>query len=111
MKQSVRINIIFRTIALLLVISLLKPAVFEFAHLFAHHEHDICKGEKTTHLHKLDTDCDFYKYKVHHQYTFNLFEYRIFTTKKQTPEVVSQYQFLSDYQRLQTALRGPPALI
>ncbi|MBD0835920.1 hypothetical protein [Aestuariibaculum suncheonense] len=100
-----------RMVALLLAVSLLYPAVTKFAHLFANHEHDICKGEKTTHLHELNTDCDFYKYQVHHQYAFSLFEYHIFSTKEQSPEIVSQYQFLSDYQRLQIALRGPPALV
>lgn len=111
MEQAVKNSFIIKIVALLLAISLLSPAINKFAHLFTHHKHDICKGEKSTHLHELNTDCDFYKYKVHHHYTFNLFEYRIFTPKIQSPEIISQYHFLSDYQRLQTALRGPPALV
>ncbi len=111
MNTSVREHIIFKTLVLVLVVSLLSPSAKKFAHLFVHHKHDICKGEKTTHLHELNTDCDFYKYKVQHHYTCHLFNYHIVAPKEQLPEIVSQYQFLSDYQRLQTDLRGPPALI
>ncbi|MBD0832656.1 hypothetical protein [Aestuariibaculum sediminum] len=109
--QQLKIHKALKIVALLLAIALLTPTINKFAHLFAHHHHDICKGEKTTHLHELNLDCDFYKYKVFHNYTFHFFKYNIFLIKEESIQIVSQYQFLSEYQRLQTALRGPPSLI
>lgn len=109
--QKAKEHIAFKIITLMLALLLLVPAGAKFAHIFAHHEHDICKGEKSTHLHEINADCDFYKFKLSNSYTFTFFNVELISTKESTLEIVSQYQFLSKFQRLQTALRGPPALI
>jgi hypothetical protein len=109
--QSLKQYITFKIFALSLALTLLTPTVTKFAHIFAHHKHDICIGEKSTHLHELNIDCDFYKFKLSHNYTFTFFSFNLFLPKEQPLEVVSQYQFLSKYQRLQTSLRGPPVFI
>ena len=104
-------HIAIKAITLLLACLLLVPASAKFAHIFSHHKHDICYGKKATHLHELNTDCDLYKFKLSHSYTFTFFNVELFSPKEHPLKIVSQYQFLSEYQRLQTALRGPPALI
>ena len=109
--KNLKDHILFKTLALLLVVTLLIPSVTKFAHLFAHHKHDICLGEKTTHLHEINNDCDFYKFKLATVYTFTLFNFEFFSVQENYFEIVSQYQFLSEFQQLHTALRGPPSLV
>ncbi|MEN3324546.1 hypothetical protein VP395_12465 [Mariniflexile soesokkakense] len=109
--QEVKEHITFKIITLMLAFLLLVPAGAKFAHIFAHHKHDICKGEKSTHLHEINTDCDFYKFKLSTSYTITFFNVELISPKESTLEIVSQYQFLSRFQRLQTALRGPPFLV
>lgn len=102
----------FKIAAFSLALLLLVPTVVKFNHIFAHHKHDICLGETATHLHELNTDCDFYKFKLtNNTYTHTFLEFNLFLEKEPTVNIVSQYHFLSKYQRLQIALRGPPALI
>lgn len=109
--QKAKEHIAFKTITLILALALLVPTATKFAHIFAHHEHDICKGEKAAHLHEINTDCDFYKFKLSNSYTFTFFNIELISFEEDTLQIISQYQFLSDFQRLQTALRGPPTLI
>lgn len=109
--HNVKTHILFKTITFVLAITLLLPYGAKFAHIFAHHKHDICKGEKATHLHELNTDCDFYKFKISNPFTFTFFNFELISSQEPSLEIVSQYQFLSKFQRLQTALRGPPAFI
>lgn len=104
-------HIAFKILTVLLSVTLLVPTATKFAHIFAHHKHDICLGEKATHLHELNIDCNFYKFKLTTVYNISFFNFNLFTPKEQPLEIVSQYQFLSKYQRLQIALRGPPAII
>ena len=110
--QTFKQHIAFKTVAFAMVFVLLVPTVVKFNHIFAHHKHDICQGEKSTHLHEQNTDCDFYKFKLNNNtYTLTFFEYNLFLEQEPSINSVSQYHFLSKYQRLQTALRGPPVLI
>lgn len=109
--KTIKEHIIFKIVTLTLVATLLVPTALKFAHIFTHHKHDICLGEKSTHLHELNIDCDFYKFKLSNNFTLAFFNFNLFTPKEKPLKIVSQYQFLSDYQRLQTALRGPPHLI
>lgn len=110
--QAYKQHITFKAAAMVLAMVLLVPTVVKFNHIFAHHKHDICLGEKSTHLHEQNTDCDFYKFKLNNNtYTLTFFEFNLFIEKEPTLNSVSQYHFISEYQRLQIALRGPPALI
>ncbi|WP_308992591.1 hypothetical protein QLS71_013360 [Mariniflexile litorale] len=109
--QKTKEHIAYKTLTLLIALLLLAPIATKFAHIFAHHKHDICLGEKSTHLHEINTDCDFYKFKLSHSYTITFFNVELIVPKENSLEIVSQYQFLSKFQRLQTTLRGPPSLI
>ncbi|MBJ6367624.1 hypothetical protein JF259_05945 [Snuella sp. CAU 1569] len=100
---------VFKTLTFLLAAALLFPAAIKFAHIFSHHEHEVCLGESTTHLHKLDVDCAFYKFKLSNTYTFSLFSVELFSVEEPTSKIESYYTFLSEYQSSHTSLRGPPS--
>ncbi len=109
--QYIKEHIIFKFGTLFIVALLLVPSAVKFAHIFTHHTHEVCKGYETTHIHKVDFDCDFYKFKLNKNFTYSLFNVDLFLEKGETQQIQSQYHFLSEYQRLQTSLRGPPVLI
>tara|TARA_R110002049_G_scaffold273749_1_gene451572 strand:- start:6184 stop:6519 length:336 start_codon:yes stop_codon:yes gene_type:complete len=110
--NNIKHHIIIKSLSLLLAVLILAPVVHKFSHLFTHHEDDVCSGLiKKEHLHELNLNCDFYKFKLNTTYTITFFNFNLFSPKEKPLKIVSQYQFLSEYQRLQTSLRGPPALI
>ncbi|WP_299116644.1 hypothetical protein [uncultured Winogradskyella sp.] len=104
-------HICFKIIALTLVIAIITPALVKFSHGFQNHEHEVCYGESTSHLHELDIDCDFYKFKLNTQYVHLLKPINVLEIEQVRLEIKSQYTFISDYQRLQTSLRGPPTSV
>ena len=104
-------HICFKIIALTLVIAIITPALVKFSHGFQNHEHEVCFGESTSHLHELDIDCDFYKFKLNTQYVHLLKPINVLEIEHVKLEIKSQYNFISDYQRLQTSLRGPPTSV
>lgn len=107
--QQLKEHIIFKGLVILLAIVLLTPTAVKFTHLFNHHKHEICKGEYQTHLHKTDVECNFYKFKLNNSFhTVNTF-YEIEIPKIVNHKINSQYFFLSKYQKLHFALRGPPS--
>ena len=108
--QPFKQHITFKIFAFTIALVLLVPTVVKFNHIFVNHKHDICQGEKSTHLHELNTDCDFYKFKLTTPYTFTCLNFSLFVPKAAPLQIVSQYQFISEYQHLQTSLRGPPQI-
>jgi len=108
--QKLKQHIVFKILTVSLALTLLTPTFVKFNHIFTHHKHDICLGEKSTHLHELNIDCDLLKFKSNNIYTFICYNFSLFVPKETPAEIVSQYQFISEYQRLQTSLRGPPQI-
>ncbi|MEL0457003.1 hypothetical protein WJN01_12255 [Flavobacteriaceae bacterium SZ-1-7] len=104
-------HIVFRVFTLLLVAALLLPASIKMVHIFQHHNHEVCNGDSTTHLHKVDLDCDFQKFQIYNYFTFSDLHFQLFSPTETSEKQVSFYQFLSKYQRLHFSLRGPPVLI
>lgn len=109
--QNIKEHTGFKSITLIITVMLLTPSVVKFTHIFTHHTHEICKGYESTHVHKVDMDCDFYKFQLNNNFKHSFFNFDFLFQKKETNQIISQYQFVSKFQRLQTALRGPPALI
>ncbi|OUS00909.1 hypothetical protein A9Q86_09165 [Flavobacteriales bacterium 33_180_T64] len=103
-KQHISIQIVI----LLLTFVLILPSVVKFSHVFSHHEHEVCFGENQTHLHEVDLDCEFFKFKIQTQNTFLKPNYELLSTNNNHKTTPSYYTFLSDYQRLHFSLRGPP---
>ena len=106
-----RKHIVFRVLTICLVCTLMFPTAFKFAHTFEHHEHEICTGGDSTHIHQVDLDCEFHKFQLNNKVSFSIPLFEIFQTQKESVSIISQYTFLSKYQRLHFSLRGPPSLV
>ena len=106
-----RQHIVFKGLTLILVLTFLLPSAVKFMHIFETHRHEVCLGETDTHIHTLDVDCQFYKFKLNIPFTIpeNITDFVMY------PEIndltASYYSFLSPYQTLHFSLRGPPTLI
>ena len=100
-------------LAIMLVLAVLLPSVVKLTHAFNHHKHDVCDNDNKhqTHFHASDLDCDFYKFKLTTQYYSKLEPIQLVLIKNNFKITNAQYAYISDYQKLQTALRGPPQLI
>ncbi|WP_242084757.1 hypothetical protein [Aestuariivivens sediminis] len=100
----------FRIFTLLVIAALLTPTVVKFTHTFYHHTHKVCTGEKSTHLHKIDLDCELLKCHLHKNFTLSSFTITLFSEDPLQSITEAYYFFLSDYQRLHFSLRGPPQI-
>ena len=104
-------HIIFKILSFTLAWAILIPTAVKFTHAFNHYKHEVCLGEKTAHIHKLDLDCKFYEFKLTKNYLLGHFSFNVFETKKLLLKRESPYIFLSSYQKLHFSLRGPPSLV
>ena len=104
-------HIIFKTLSFTLAWAILIPTAVKFTHAFNHYKHEVCLGEKTSHLHKLDLDCKFYDFKLTKNYLLGHFSFDVYEAKKTPLKKVSPYIFLSNYQKLHFSRRGPPLLV
>lgn len=106
-----RKHIIFRVLTICLVCTLMFPSAFKLAHTFEHHKHEVCTGGDSIHIHQIDLDCEFHKFQLNNYFTYSTLIFEIFQAQKETSQIVSQYSFISKYQRLHFSLRGPPSLV
>jgi hypothetical protein len=98
----------FSFIALVLLLAVLLPSVVKMGHVFESHKHDVCKGEKTAHVHEIDSDCEFYDFHlnsdfqlVSHRIQFETLAYNFNTT-------ISHYCYKNENDTSGISLRGPP---
>lgn len=108
---QIKEHIIFKVFTLLIIAALLVPTAVKFTHIFTHHKHEVCKDGNTTHIHKVDLDCEFHKFQLQNNFLLNTSITELFSLQENPKEIISQYRFLSKYQRLHFSLRGPPSLI
>ncbi|MDG5491927.1 hypothetical protein [Psychroserpens sp. SPM9] len=94
--------------SLVLAFVLLVPSVVKFSHALSNHEHEVCFDKDQTHFHKIDLDCEFYKFKLQTQTTKVIVDYDIYAIEANHKTINHYYSFLSNYQRLHFSLRGPP---
>lgn len=104
-------HIIFKILSFTLALVLLLPSAIKLSHAFNHYRHEVCLGEKTTHLHKTDLNCKFYDFKLTKNYILSEFNFNTSEAKTPSFKIVSQYFFLSTYQNLHFSLRGPPSIV
>ncbi len=104
-------HIAFKTLIMLLVVTLLVPSAVKIAHIFEHHKHEICEGGDSTHIHKVDLECEFQKFQINNNFTLSQITFAFFQLNENSKVIESQYRFLSNYQRLHFSLRGPPAFV
>lgn len=102
---------IIRCFALLLSIAMTAPMVSKLEHSFNHHEHEICDGNSTTHLHSLDFECQFYSFKINTPFIIAINNFDINEEQAINTKIHSNYLLLSDYQKLHFNRRGPPCII
>lgn len=104
-------HIVYRIVTLFLVFTLIVPSFVKLAHAFEDHKHEVCETPQKLHFHDFEIDCEFYKFKLNPQVTYS-FDFTIsLNNENLTDEITSQYYFVSDFQKLPFALRGPPCLV
>lgn len=109
--NQIKEHIIFKLITLFLVVIFFAPSAVKFSHVFTHHKHDICLGGNTTHIHKVDLDCDFQKFQLNNNFTINISCFELFLPQLKITESIPQYLFLNKRDTLNISLRAPPSLV
>lgn len=104
--QDIKQHIVIKLLAMALVLAVAIPTVVKFEHIFEDHKHEVCTGEKEHHIHQIDIDCEFYKFKLNHVFSVTFGDHTFLCIEENFKIVSSQYQFISDYQRLPFSLRG-----
>lgn len=105
-------HIVFKLLTVLLVITLLVPATVKLAHVFEHHEHEVCLGGNTTHIHKVDLDCEFQKFNLNNTLYLFSFQFDELTEIPSDSRTYNEtYTFLNNHRSLSFSLRGPPILV
>lgn len=94
--------IIFSTAALLF------PSIVSLAHINEHHDEASCFNFSDTHFHKKSFDCELCDFRLTNFVTFYSVNFTPVTPDFPVANFYDSYQFLSDYQKLPFALRGPP---
>lgn len=108
--NNYKYQIAFRLATLFVVVCLILPTVVKFSHVFSHHEHEVCLGENQSHLHEIDMDCEFFKFKLSNSYYFIIETYDIHENIVSNKLQTKYHTYLKSHQQLSTYLRGPPSL-
>jgi hypothetical protein len=95
--------------SLLLVVFLITPSIVKITHALNDHRHVECKAFGQLHIHEVELDCDFQDFNVLPQFHSTLVEVPKPLIIHIPNNITSQYTFLSKYQKLHFALRGPPS--
>lgn len=104
-------HILNTCIAVLLLIAVVLPTAVKFAHIFEDHKHEVCTNLTDTHYHEVEIDCEIYKFKLSTVFSFETYASELIVIDNNHSITGSQYQFVSEFQRLPFSLRGPPSLI
>ncbi|MDO6596812.1 hypothetical protein Q4512_07780 [Oceanihabitans sp. 2_MG-2023] len=103
---------VFKLLSIILIVTLLTPSLVKVGHVFENHKHDVCTDNLSqTHLHALDLDCEFYKFKLNTKYYTVLNNFRLSVEENFSKINNTFYYFLNNHQQLSFSLRGPPSLV
>lgn len=97
-----------RLVAFFLVFSILAPTTVKLYHAIYQHQEQLCIDDSSTHVHEIEFDCDFQKFKLSPQLYpnfVNIHEVELAVVRKND---MNHYSFLNKYQKLHFDLRGPP---
>lgn len=94
--------------SLLLVAAILSPAFVKLSHALFEHEEQTCVDVGSVHIHKIEIDCDFQKHNISPQHYPDFVKVTKIVPKSVEKENFNYYFFLTKYQKLHFALRGPP---
>ncbi|WP_425075503.1 hypothetical protein [Psychroserpens sp. S379A] len=104
-------HIISKITTSLVVICLVAPIGVKFTHLFSNHEHEVCLGENQSHFHEIDTDCEFFKFKINHNSFITISNYDLKQDFEPSVLEIEYYSYLKSQQQITSYLRGPPYLV
>ena len=110
MNKKALITTIFKTLAIVLVCAVLFPSVVKLSHVYNHHEHFVCTDDvdHSTHLHQIDIDCEFYKFKLNNHFYAELAYSNNTSHEIYNKTNLSYYIFLRTHQQHTSHLRDPP---
>lgn len=109
--SQIKQNIIIKISAILIVLAVLLPYSVSLIHHIEHeheHKYELCDNHNETHLHKLENDCDFYKFKINQGYHLSNINNKIVLVKISTKALFESYSFSYNHQNLSFLLRAPP---
>lgn len=106
--QTLKQHIIFKLATVVIVLTLMLPAMVKVMHVFENHQHEICYGEANTHIHTLEIDCEFYNFNVNNPFTLTEYTFTLLFLPETIDGITSGYLFLSEYQQHHFKRRGPP---
>lgn len=109
--SNIKEHILYKSIIMVLVLALLAPSMVKLAHVFENHKHEVCKVPQKLHYHDYELDCEFYKFKLSPQIHVAIENPETIDFQDTFLPIISQYEYISDYQRLPFSLRGPPSLV
>ncbi len=92
-----------------MVVFLITPSIVKITHALNDHRHVECKAFGQLHIHEVELDCDFQDFNLSPQFHSTLVEVPGLLISNNSNKITSQYTFLSKYQKLHFALRGPPS--
>lgn len=101
-------NIWGKLVGIALSLSILVPSVVKLNHVFETHKHEVCKGKSNSHLHALDLDCEFYKFKLNKTYYSQLAYIELADNEIRTQKTEYVNTVRSNNTHLTYFLRGPP---
>jgi hypothetical protein len=110
MKDN-KVHLGYKSMILLLAITLLLPSTVKFAHAFADHKHEVCKFPQSTHYHEYELDCEFYKFKINPQISFDSEVLNDITSQALVEQPVAYYSSVKKSHVAAFRLRGPPIKI
>lgn len=109
--NGIKEHIAFKITTLFLVAALLVPTAVKFTHTFSHHKHEVCKNGNSTHIHKVDLDCDFHKFQLNSHLFFHFRSTHVMRPTLHTKISILIYNFFYNHRQLSFSLRGPPVLV
>jgi len=95
-------------LSLFLIAAILAPTLVKLSHALVEHQEQLCKEIGSVHIHEIEIDCDFQKFNLSPQIYPSFNDVAVAFTKTPKKEAFNYYSFLSKYQKLHFALRGPP---
>ena len=101
----------YKGIILLLAIALLLPSAIKLAHAFASHNHEVCEFPQSTHYHEYEIDCEFYKFKLNPQISFDTEVYENVINLDLIEQPIVYYSYSKKSHVAAFRLRGPPTLL
>lgn len=99
------------SLALFLVAAILAPSALKLSHALYEHHELVCSDDSISHVHEIEFDCEFLKFNLSPQIDMEAVEIAEISEEYFTKNYYNYYTFLSNFQKLPFALRGPPSFL